>query len=131
MIQRAMIGLAAAMFAAAALPAAAQPSAFTKTTLQDQDFPPPIYHTVTVRTVVRHGGEVAPHTHPGVEMGLVVAGQALLTVKDQPPKSIAAGGSFAIPPRTVHSVKNTGPGELTMVSTYVVDKNQPIASPAP
>ena len=41
------------------------------------------------------------------------------------------GDSFAIPPRTVHSVKNTGGGALTMLSTYVVEQGQPIASPAP
>jgi quercetin dioxygenase-like cupin family protein len=110
--------------------AAAQPDAVHKTTLQDAPFPPPVYHTATVRTVVDPGGEVAPHTHPGIEMGYVLEGHAVLDVRGQPPRALAAGDSFSIPPRTVHSVKNAGPGALTMVSTYVVEKGQPIASPA-
>jgi len=127
---RAALRLTALIALAVASAAAAQPDTVHKTTLQDTPFPPPIYHTATVRTVVDPGGEVAPHTHPGLEMGYILDGQAVLNVRGQPPRSLAAGDSFAIPPRTVHSVKNVGPGALTMVSTYVVEKGQPIASPA-
>jgi quercetin dioxygenase-like cupin family protein len=124
--------LTAALAAVTLAPAAgAQPSAVHKATLQDQPFPPPRYHTVTVRTVVDPAGLVAPHTHPGLEMGYVLEGRALLKVAGQPPRSLAAGDSFAIPVRTVHSVQNAGSGALTMLSTYVVERGQPIASPAP
>jgi len=77
------------------------------------------------------GGEVLPHTHPGVEMGYVIEGRATLRVVGQPSRSLSAGDSFAIPARTIHRVRNDGPGALTMLSTYVVEKGQPIASPAP
>ena len=56
--------------------AGAQPNMVHKTTLQDRPFPPPRYHTATVRTVVDRGGMVAPHTHPGIEMGYVLDGRA-------------------------------------------------------
>jgi quercetin dioxygenase-like cupin family protein len=125
------MGLAALFALSLAPPAGAQPSAVHKTTLQDTPFPPPVYHTVTVKTLVDPGGEVAPHTHPGLEMGYVLDGQATLNVSGQPLRSLGAGDSFTIPPRTVHSVQNTGPGPLTMLSTYVVELGQPIASPAP
>ncbi|THD54646.1 cupin domain-containing protein [Phenylobacterium sp.] len=116
----------------ASAPAAiSQPNTVHKTTLQDQPFPPPVYHSVTVRTVVDAGGEVLPHTHPGAEMGYVLEGRAELRVTGQPQRTLAAGDSFSIPARTVHSVKNAGSGALTMLSTYVVDKRQPISSPAP
>jgi quercetin dioxygenase-like cupin family protein len=111
--------------------AAAQPSAVHRTPLQDQDFPPPSLHTVTVRVVVDRGGEVTPHTHPGVEMGYVLAGHAMLKIAGSPDRTLAAGDSFSVPPRIVHSVRNTGPGALTLLSTYVVEKGEPIASPAP
>lgn len=111
--------------------AGAQTTAVHKTTLQDIPFPLPQYHTTTIRTVVDRGGVVAPHTHPGVEMGYVLDGQALLKISGQPPRSLAAGDSFSVPQRTVHSVENTGSGALTMLSTYVVEKGQPVASPAP
>jgi quercetin dioxygenase-like cupin family protein len=127
------IGLALAALTVLALaPAAgAQPSTVRKTTLQDQPFPPPKYHTVTVRTVVDAGGEVAPHTHPGLEMGYVLEGEAMLKVAGQPPRPLYGGDSFAIPAGTVHSLKNAGPAALTVLSTYVVEQGQPIASPAP
>jgi quercetin dioxygenase-like cupin family protein len=108
----------------------AQPSAVHKTTLQDQPFPSPRFHTVTVRTVVDPNGEVAPHTHPGIETGYVLQGQAELDVSGLPPRSLSVGDSFSIPTQTVHSVTNTGTGVLTMLSTYVVEIGQPIASPA-
>jgi quercetin dioxygenase-like cupin family protein len=123
-----LAGLLAALSLAALAPAGS--AAVHRTTLQDQDFPPPSRHTVTMKAVVDAGGEVPPHTHPGLEMAYVVEGQATLMVKGQPGRSFAAGDSFAIPPHTVHRVKNAGSGPLTMVSTYVVDKGQPVASPA-
>jgi hypothetical protein len=60
--------LAALVVLTFALPALSQPNTVHKTTSQHQPFPPPVYHTVTVRTVVEASGEVLPHTHPGVEM---------------------------------------------------------------
>jgi quercetin dioxygenase-like cupin family protein len=124
------VGLATVAALCLASAAGAQPDQVHKTTLEDTPFPPPVFHTVTVRTVVDPGGEVAPHTHPGLEMGYVLVGKALLNVRGQPQRSLVAGDSFSIPPRTVHSVHNTGPGALTMLSTYVVERGQPIASPA-
>lgn len=110
--------------------ALAQPSAVHKTTLQARPFPPPIYGTVMIKTVVDKGGMVAPHTHPGVEMAYVVDGQALVKVKGKRDNSVYPGGSFSVPPDTVHSVQNVGPGPLTIVSTYVVDRSKPISTPA-
>jgi quercetin dioxygenase-like cupin family protein len=101
-----------------------------KTTLQSQDFPPPIYRTVTVDTVIDRGSVVAPHTHPGLETAFIVAGKARLEVAGASPRTLSAGQSFAIPRMTVHSVTNIGTGPLTIVSTYVVDKSKPISSPA-
>jgi quercetin dioxygenase-like cupin family protein len=109
--------------------ATAQP--VQKTTLQEQPFPGPIDHTVMVRTVVARGAQVAPHTHPGVEMAYVAGGKAVVSIAGRPDLEVSAGGSFSVPNQVVHSVRNTGEGELTMVSTYVVDRRKPIASPAP
>ena len=128
-------GLAAAALGVLclALPATAlgQASAIHKTPLQDLPFPQPKFHSVTIRTVVDPNGEVPRHIHPGVEMGYVLNGEAQLKVAGQSPRALSAGDSFAIPANTIHSVHNTGAGPLTMLSTYVVDKNQPILIPAP
>jgi quercetin dioxygenase-like cupin family protein len=125
--------LAAAALSAltVALPAIGQVSPVHKTTLQDVPFPPPKYHSVTVRTVVDPNGETPRHMHPGVEMGYVLSGAALLTIAGQTPRQLAVGDAFSIPAYTPHSVRNTGAGPLTMLSTYVVDKAKPIVIPAP
>jgi quercetin dioxygenase-like cupin family protein len=124
----AVAALASLCFAAGA---GAQSSPVHKTTLQDQPFPAPVYHTVTVRTLVDGGGLVPRHTHPGLEMGYVLQGRATLMIQGQPPRPLVAGDSFAIPARTIHSVRNDAPATLIMLSTYVVEQGQPIASPAP
>jgi quercetin dioxygenase-like cupin family protein len=118
--------------AVAPLPSAAvaQAPAAHRTTLQDQPFPPPKYHTVTVRMVVDPNGNVPPHAHPGLEMAYVLAGQAVLIVQGGPPRSLSTGDSFAMPMGTVHSLRTGGPGPLTMLSTYVVDASKPLVIPA-
>ncbi len=123
--------LAVLAVAALASSAVAQPSKVHRTTLQDQPFPQPVYHTATVRVMVDKGGEVQRHTHPGLEMGYVISGQAVLNVTGQPQRKLGAGESFSVPAHTVHSVQNVGTGTLTLLSTYVVDRNQPISIPAP
>lgn len=133
MVSRARLALILAALCASSLASAAggQPNKVHKTTLQEQQFPPPLYHTVTMKAVVDPGGEVTRHTHPGAEMAYIVEGQAVVRVNGQPDRSLSAGDSFTIPPRIVHSVQNKGSGALVIVSTYVVEKGQPIASPAP
>lgn len=101
-----------------------------KTTLQEQPFPGPPNHTVMVRTVIARGAEVAPHTHPGVEMAYVVVGAAMVRITGRADQKLGPGGSFSVPKEVVHSVQNVGPDPLTIVSAYVVDKSKPIATPA-
>ena len=110
-------------------PAPAQAAAVQRTTLQQQNFPTPL-HTVTVRIEIQPGGDVAPHTHPGAEMGFIVSGLAQVTIKGAAPRRLATGDSFAVPPEAIHEVKNPGSEPLVILSTYVVDPNRPLASPA-
>jgi quercetin dioxygenase-like cupin family protein len=129
-----MVGRALALAAAIGLiglgGSSAQPSAVHKATLATQEFPGPVYHTITVKTEIDRGGEVAPHTHPGAEMGYVLKGRGVLKETGGADMRLQPGMSFAIPPDTVHSARNTGTSQLVIVSTYVVDKNKPIATPA-
>lgn len=113
----------------AAVSAAGAQGPIHKTTLQDQPFPAP-YHTTTVRTVLDAGVDAPPHTHPGVEMAYIIAGQATIAVQGQPLLTVGPGDSFAIPAGTIHSVHNFGPGALTIVSTYIVKSGEPVSSPA-
>ena len=72
-----------------------------------------------------------PHTHPGIEMSYLLEGQGTLKIAGQPDRMIKAGDSFAIPAVAVHSLVNTGPGAITMVTTYVLEKDKPLATPVP
>jgi quercetin dioxygenase-like cupin family protein len=106
-------------------------SQLQRTTLEDQPFPGGRNHTVLIRTTIARGGEAAPHTHPGVEMAYILEGDAMLRMAGQPDRRLRPGDSFAAPPGTVHSVRNLSFARpLTILSTYVVDRNQPLASPA-
>jgi quercetin dioxygenase-like cupin family protein len=51
-------------------------------------------------------------------------------VKGQPDRAIKAGDGFQIPPEVPHSVRN-GPEKSRVVATYIVEKDKPLASPAP
>ncbi len=117
------------MVALVAAPALAQPTAVHRATIQEQAFPTPL-HTVTVRIVIDPKGVVAPHSHPGVEMGYIAGGSAEVTLAGASAKVLKAGDSFAVPLGVVHTVRNVGVGPLTIVSTYVVDPSKPLAMPA-
>lgn len=123
-----IIAVAAAAILAAPGLAAAQP--IQRTPLQEQPFPGPVNRTVMVRTVVAAGAEVTPHTHPGVEMAYIADGWALVRIAGRQDQRVATGGSFSVPDHVVHSVRNAGRGPLTIVSTYVVDRRKPLATPA-
>jgi quercetin dioxygenase-like cupin family protein len=107
----------------------AQPSAVHKTTLQTDPFPGAGNHSVLVHTDVDAGGLVGRHTHPGLELAFIDKGEALVRIDGRPELHLSAGASFDVPPKTPHSVQNVGQGVLTIVSTYVVDPAEPIASP--
>jgi len=105
----------------------AQTDAVHRTTLQEQQFPAPTYHTITVKTVIEPRGTIAAHTHPGAEMAYVESGAASLTVAGMPPRTLGPGDSFTIVEGTVHSLMNTGTTPLTIISTYVVERGKPVA----
>jgi quercetin dioxygenase-like cupin family protein len=97
--------------------------------LQKDDFPA-AHATHMMLITVAPGGVVAPHTHPGIEMGYVLDGEAVMSVAGQPDRTVKAGDSYLIPAGVVHSAKATGSTPIRIVGTFVVDKAKPLASPA-
>jgi len=108
----------------------AQATAVHRVPIQEQPYPVG-HQSLTVKTTVDQGGTVLPHTHPGVEMSYLLEGHGTLKIAGQPDRVISAGDSFSIPAVAVHSLINTGPGAITMVTTYVVEKDKPLATPVP
>jgi quercetin dioxygenase-like cupin family protein len=77
------------------------------------------------------GSAIGYHTHPGDEAGYVLKGNLTLKVQGQPDRPLKAGDSFFNPRGAIHSVVAAGPDGGTAVSSWIVDKGQPLATPAP
>ena len=73
---------------------------------------------------------VARHTHPGIESGYVIDGEIELPIEGQPTRVYKAGDSFQVPTATPHAGSKSGPKPVRIVSTYIVEKGKPLASPA-
>jgi quercetin dioxygenase-like cupin family protein len=78
------------------------------------------------------GSTIPYHTHPGDESGYVLKGALILHTRGQPDRMLKAGDSFFNARGAVHSL-STVPGEEggTAVSTWIIDKGQPLATPVP
>jgi quercetin dioxygenase-like cupin family protein len=121
---------AGAVLAALAGTLAAQPSALTRTMVTKADVSVPGREAVVARVEVAAGGVAGWHTHPGDEISYVMEGEATLMIAGQPDRKVAAGGGFVIPAGVVHNAKNEGATPVRLVGVYVVDKTQPLATPA-
>ncbi len=123
---------AATGFAASAVGATEARAAggIKRTVLHKIDFPGDKYVTVLVAVDIDPGATVARHTHPGVESAYCLEGTFDLSVKGEPTRTVKAGDGFQIPPFTPHSARN-GDKPVKLAITYVVEKDKPLASPAP
>ncbi len=110
--------------------AAQTPPSFTRKILQKIEYPGDRYVCVLVEVEIEPNGIVARHTHPGVESSYIVSGSSTLSVKGQPDRVIRAGDGFQIPPEVPHSVRN-GSEKTRVIANYTVEKDKPLASPAP
>lgn len=83
---------------------------------------------VQVETEIPVGVESGWHVHPGEEVGFIVAGNVEMQVQGRPTVILHAGDGFLIPPRTPHNARDLGPETGRMLSTYIVEQGQPLAS---
>lgn len=83
---------------------------------------------VQVETLIPAGIESGWHTHPGEEVGYIVAGEVEMMVRGRANILLHAGDGFLIPPRTPHNARDLGPETGRMLSTYIVETGQPLAT---
>ncbi|HEY1413208.1 MAG TPA: cupin domain-containing protein [Rhodopila sp.] len=121
------IGLAAASVSANAQ---GQPPGFSRKILQKTEYPGDKYVCILMEVDIEPNALVARHTHPGVESGYLVSGSSTLSVKGQPDRVLKPGDGYQVPPETPHSVRN-GPGKSVVSATFIVEKDKPLATPAP
>jgi quercetin dioxygenase-like cupin family protein len=129
MIKKILLGLTVIAFAWAGV-AVAQQGGIKRTPLQKVEFPEG-YNTVTGIAEIQPGGSAGRHTHPGIETGYVLEGEADLIIDGKPDLHLKAGDSYAIPAGAVHDARVHGDKPLKVLGVYVVDKTKPLASPAP
>ena len=110
--------------------AQAQSPSIKRTLLQRIDVPGSNREAVTAIAEVAAGASAGRHTHPGVETSYVMEGSAMLLIDGQPPRLLKAGDSFTIPDGKVHDAKVEGNAPLKVLTTYVVEKGKPLATPA-
>jgi quercetin dioxygenase-like cupin family protein len=129
MIKKLLLGLSVVAFACAGT-ALAQQGGIKRTPLQKVEFPDG-YNTVSGIAEIQPGGAAGRHTHPGIETGYILEGEADLLIDGQPPKHLKAGDSYQIPAGAIHDAKVSGDKPLKVLAIYIVDKTKPLATPAP
>jgi quercetin dioxygenase-like cupin family protein len=126
----------AALFAVLAL-------ALSATTAPAQS--PGIQRQVLQRTAEADGGrevllvriEIAPgaaagrHSHPGVETGYLLEGEAMMEVDGEAPRRLGPGDTYSIPAGRIHDARAVGARPVTVIATFVVERGKPLATPAP
>lgn len=98
--------------------------------LQRFDVPGTNYVTVIGVAEIAPNVSIGRHTHPGVESGYIIEGEATMLVDGQPPRTLKSGDSYVVPAGAVHDAR-TGPKGAKAIVTYVVEKDKPFAVPAP
>ncbi len=95
--------------------------------LHRAEFPGAHHVTAVVRIEVAPGEFIPRHTHPGLEIGYLLEGEAILMVDGRPDQVLRPDGWFEVPAEPPHTVRN-GPGPARALSTYVVEKDRPLVS---
>lgn len=105
-----------------------QAATITRTELQRAPASAPGRLIVQTLFQIPVGQASGRHHHPGEEVGYLIQGRVDMEFDDRPTLRIEAGEPFLIPPGVVHNARNVGDVETRMLSTYLVDANQPLVT---
>jgi quercetin dioxygenase-like cupin family protein len=110
--------------------ALAQPGGIKRTVIARGDISVPNREAVVAQVELAPGASAGRHTHPGDEISYFLDGEGELLVDGAPPRRMKAGEAFIVPAGTVHDARNAGSATTKLVGVYVVEKGQPLATPA-
>ena len=99
-----------------------------RTELQHSASSIPGREIVQVLTEIPAGVQSGWHMHPGEEVGYILAGTVQMEIQGHPTLTLHAGDPFLMPPRTPHNALDLGPDTGQMLSTYIVEVGEPIAT---
>jgi quercetin dioxygenase-like cupin family protein len=109
----------------------AQNPGIQRTVVKRSEVSVPGREAVIVRVEIAPGAAAGRHTHPGEEISYVMEGEGEILVEGQPALKVKAGDGFIVPNGAKHDARNTGTQPLRLAAVYVVEKGQPLATPAP
>lgn len=122
--------LASLALASFTLPTLAQQSGLKRTLVTRADISVPNREAVVAQVELAPGATAGRHTHPGDEISYFLEGEGELLIDGEPPRKVKAGEAVVIPAGKVHDARNTGSGTTKLIGVYVVEKGQPLATPA-
>ena len=102
---------------------------FKRVELQKHDISTAGHEAVMARGEINAGAAVPKHTHPGEEVAYILEGEVTIEVEGKPPQMLKAGDVFFVPAGTVHAAKNSSKAMVKILSTYIVEKGKPLATP--
>lgn len=103
---------------------------YTRKILSQSDGPTPGYVTILVEAELQSGGTIARHTHPGIESTYILEGSVEIPIEGQPTRSYKQGDHYQIPAGTPHAGGKPSETKVRLATTYVVEKDKPLVSPA-
>jgi len=103
-------------------------SKLKRTELQNAASSIPGRQIIQVLTEIPAGVESGWHMHPGEEVGYILAGTVEMQIEGKPTLPLHAGDPFLMPPRTPHNATDLGPDTGMMLSTYIVEVGEPVAT---
>jgi quercetin dioxygenase-like cupin family protein len=110
-------------------PLLAQQPGLSREMLQRADLSAPGRELLMARVEIDPGAVVGKHTHPGEEVGYVLEGTLVLEVEGKTPVTLNAGDYYLVPAGLVHDGRNAGNTKARAVTTYIVEKGKPLATP--
>jgi quercetin dioxygenase-like cupin family protein len=102
----------------------------TRKVLSQTDGPTAGYVTLVVDIEIEPGVMIGRHTHPGIESAYMLDGGFDLPIEGQPTVAFKPGMGVVVPANTPHAGGKNGDKKTHIVSTYIVEKGKPLASPA-
>lgn len=133
MRRQAAAAMAAVSLALLALPCTsslAQPTGIKRTVITRGDISVPNREAVVAHVELAPGATAGRHSHPGDEITYFLDGEGELLIDGAPPRRVKAGEAIIIPAGVVHDARNPGSTTTKVVGVYVVEKGQPLATPA-
>jgi quercetin dioxygenase-like cupin family protein len=107
----------------------AGPNDFKRVELDRHELSVPGREAVMARGELGPDAVVPKHTHPGEELAYILSGEVSLEIEGKPARTLKAGDVFYLAPGQVHSAKNAGSAPAQILSTYIIEKGKPLATP--